>query len=314
MRPKEAFGTFACIPAELHPDWVAKISLQARLIGIYIISKCKDPSDLRVPVGTDWKDSLCTTLAISGPDRRNAKASMQQLADRGFLSVEGSSVSVNLVPVRVHSCLVAGPLLSRGGSTKDPNQTQVVENTRIEIDRIDRLDRIDENACEELPLRRRPVPEPRGDDVPALVTRPAPWIRVWRLYEECIDVRPDSVGFPSEHRNYLEKIARSVIAESGFDAGEAFDESARKLIRTWLADEWVEAHKPSLAHLASPKQLDKYVRLARVSQLKKPLKAGELPPAVYQDFTNGCPIAEQIEPSPFLGRLQAAKLAAAGAQ
>lgn len=125
-KPSEVFGAYGTRPTDLHGDWY-RVSFHARLIGMELIALCKDPADLRLPVGDDWRETLCAKMCVSGPDRRNAKAAMDKLVAAGFLRLEGGFACVSLVPLRIHSGSTSVPLRIQSGSTPDPNPIQVPE-------------------------------------------------------------------------------------------------------------------------------------------------------------------------------------------
>lgn len=125
-KPSEVFGTYGTRPIDLHGDWYL-VSHYARLIGMELIALCKDPADLRLPVGNDWKETLCAKMCVSGSDRRNAKAAMDKLVEAGFLRAEDGFACVSLVPLRIQSGSTSVPLRSQSGSTPDPKPTQLPE-------------------------------------------------------------------------------------------------------------------------------------------------------------------------------------------
>ena len=125
-KPSEVFGAYGTRPVDLHGDWYL-VSHYARLIGMELIAICKDPSDLRLPVGSDWAETLCAKMCVSGADRRNAKAAMTKLVGAGFLHPEDGFVRITLVPLRIQSGSTSVPLRSHSGSTPDPKPSQPQE-------------------------------------------------------------------------------------------------------------------------------------------------------------------------------------------
>jgi len=106
-RASAVFGRYGTRPLDLHGDWYTAVGYYPRMVGMDIISHCKDPADLRLPVGADWRESLCGKLAITGTDRRQAKAAMDSLVKAGFLHHEGTFARISLEP-EVHT--VGSPL------------------------------------------------------------------------------------------------------------------------------------------------------------------------------------------------------------
>lgn len=141
MKPSKAFGRYGTRPLDLHGDWYL-VSFHARLIGMELISYCRDPGDLRLPVGRDWKEALCAKMAINGCDRRNAKAALDRLVEARLLRVEGGFVHISLEPspiqsgstpdsLEIQSGSTSDPLAIQSGSSPDPNQSQSGENIKL---------------------------------------------------------------------------------------------------------------------------------------------------------------------------------------
>lgn len=96
-KPKDVFGTYGCVPRRWHARY-GRVSFYARSIAVGILAEVDDFSDLSIATDGEWQTSICRTLRISGPERRNAKSAMTALLKAGLIRVEPGRVRVLLVP------------------------------------------------------------------------------------------------------------------------------------------------------------------------------------------------------------------------
>lgn len=79
---------FVQVPKERDPRWF-DVTLLARTIGLELevaalADRTKPPG---IDVGPDWRESLCRRLQINGPDRRQGKRALTELAEVGLILV-----------------------------------------------------------------------------------------------------------------------------------------------------------------------------------------------------------------------------------
>lgn len=254
-----AFGAYGTRPTDLHGDWY-RVSLHARLIGMELIALCADPGDLRLPVGDDWRETLCAKMCVSGPDRRNAKVAMSKLEEAGFLRIESGFARVSLVPLRVQSGSTSVSLRSHSGFTPDPKTTQTTEivqdqNAGREVNKEGSEDLARAREASEVQRRNPkalesfiPVRRPVGE-APPNVQAPAPALPVrlvWELYCSLVLNRlPVAAGEPDWPS--IRTIA-AAVAEEGGDSTSGQERAARRLLLAWKADK--RSSSTNLANLA----------------------------------------------------------------
>lgn len=122
MRPKDAFGRYGCVPRDMHPAW-QRVSYFARALGRDLISRVDDFDSMRIETSGEWRTSLCLTLCINGPERRNAKGALDSLAEAGLLQTFDGFVVIGLQP-----------LCTRSVSVPVPDSTQVTETPQVTSD------------------------------------------------------------------------------------------------------------------------------------------------------------------------------------
>lgn len=272
-----AFGAYGTRPTDLHGDWY-RVSLHARLIGMELIALCADPGDLRLPVGDDWRETLCAKMCVSGPDRRNAKVAMSKLEEAGFIRIEPGFARVSLVPLRVQSGFTPVSLRSHSGFTPDPKSTKTLEIVQVqnqgrEVNKGESEDLARAREASEF-QRRNPEPvesfvptrRPVGDPPPN-VQAPAPALPVrlvWELYCSLVLNRlPVSAGEPDWPS--IRTIA-AAVAEEGGDSQSGQEQAARRLLLAWKTDK--RSSSTNLANLA--KFLFQYTKPLPPSPVIKP--------------------------------------------
>jgi hypothetical protein len=114
---------------------------------------------------------------------------------------------------------------------------------------------------------------PVGDAPPELNDLPkakskSPWLRVLDLMAEALEVHPNSMGLPTDHRNDLEVIAKAVEAESRASEGVEFDKAARRLLGAWLSDDYIALHPEKRTAFNLRHNLDRY-KPGKVKSVRK---------------------------------------------
>jgi hypothetical protein len=211
-KPKDVFGAYGCIPRNWHPAY-GRVSFYAHSITKAILEQVDDYSDLSIPTDGDWKTSLCRSLRIAGPERRNAKVAMESLLKARLMRVEAGRVRVLLVPdpeLAEQPADVSRPCpvpcsvpcsvpVSVPLSVFDSDSTQAVENTHFTSRQL-LSNSVSEPARAHthetspsptpMPLRRRghpmhsePPPEARKATVPPTPPKPTledQLLQVWQ--------------------------------------------------------------------------------------------------------------------------------------
>jgi len=259
MKPKDAFGRYGCVPREMHPAW-QRVSYFARALGRDLISRVDDFDTMRIETSGEWRSSLCLTLCINGPERRNAKGALDALVAAGLLQTFDGFVVIGLQPV-----------CTRSVSVQDPDPTQVTVTTQVTSDSkqaIKQARESDARARESSARFEKPPLPPPPPELPAPVHEPTSWLRVWQLYAAHRGLDPLQLGHPSRQREALTAVAAAAEVEAGGAQGDAFDRAVRRLLGAWSSDKWVKEKQPTIANLAA--NLHRYARakIAKVVPLQ----------------------------------------------
>jgi hypothetical protein len=206
------FGRYGTRPLDLHGDWYSKVSFYARCVGMELIAHCKDPGDLRLPVGDDWRETLCGKMSVTGPDRRNARGAMDALVKAGFLHHEGAFARLTLEPERAHFGSTSVPVEIHSGSTPDPlrfqfgsspvplpvEHAEIVENESASREGVKQEREGGEPLPEEVPEPEQFIParRPLGEPPPGFVDayREPEQPKVLSLADRILCAWKDAVG------------------------------------------------------------------------------------------------------------------------
>lgn len=118
---------FAAVPHDRDPRWF-ELGLIARMLAceLFHASGCHihDDGDPVIPVGDDWKVSLCRSLCIDGKDRGNVCRALERAREAGLLDVQPGFVRVLFRPRSG-----AGPLTVRAQSARTPQRLRLESST-----------------------------------------------------------------------------------------------------------------------------------------------------------------------------------------
>lgn len=86
---------FARVPLEKHPCWFDR-TVYAQLLGtsLYVEAVGNGSKPPGIPVGADWRETLCRILRIDGPSRPMMKKALSELERAGLLQVRDGWVRV----------------------------------------------------------------------------------------------------------------------------------------------------------------------------------------------------------------------------
>lgn len=270
MKPKDAFGRYGCVPREMHPAW-QRVSYFARALGRDLISRVDDFDTMRIETSGEWRSSLCLSLCINGPERRNAKAALHGLVDAGLLAVGDGFVTVGLQPLGSCSAVGRQSVGSRSVSVPVPDSNQVVENTQVTSDSKQAIKAIEASerarARESSARFEKPPVGEAPPELPKPTANPPSWLRVWQLFAEHRGLDPLQLGHPGRQQEALQSIAGAAEVEAGGSEGVDWENAVRRLLGAWSADKWVKEKQPTLANLAANLHRYSRPRLVKVSPL-----------------------------------------------
>lgn len=254
------FGRYGTRPLDLHGDWYTKVSFYARLVGMDLIAHCKDPGDLRLPVSSDWRETLCGKLAVPGADRRNARGAMDALVKAGFLHHEGAWARISLEPemlhsgstpdpVAIHSGSTSVPLPFQSGSTSDPLPSQPSEIIEPEASSREEGRKEREGESEPAPEifipERRPVGEPPPGFVDTYQEAPKPL----PLHDQILTAWKRAVGdklgkTPGSTKRVADSAAEIAewLGENVEEEDESPLEAFQVALKQYVSDEKLRAH------------------------------------------------------------------------
>lgn len=229
MKPKDAFGRYGCVPREMHPAW-QRVSYFARALGRDLISRVDDFDTMRIETSGEWRTSLCLTLSINGPERRNAKAALDSLASAGLLQAFDGFVVIGLQPV-----------CSRSVSVPDPDLSQVTEKTQVTFSSKQAIKQASESDARARESSARfekpPVGEAPPNTPPSAPSLPS-WLVAWPIVERTTD-KAGMLGHPGRHQEWLQQLAAAAEREQACHLASSFPEAVERLVRAWMADPWV---------------------------------------------------------------------------